>query len=1059
VADEERWRVSAVAFLSRAPLPILAVAGVAIGLTAFVAALQLAKWAAAPRTIDPELAELESAIARSPARPTAGRLAGRFAYRPYRPPPEFQEDDGASPELRIAAANLEMRAIARGEDLGALGVAQLMLGRLDQAIASLEEATHRRPQSAALMIDLSAAYLERGNRRGRAVDYARALAAAERALAMDERLQEAWFNISLALEGFHLGDEASRAWSRYLALDSSQWAHEARERRDARSRAQSRPPAAEILQNLRTSRVADLDAVAASRQEIREWIEEALLPRWAASSLDGDQPAASLALREAEVAAEALIAAGGDSMPLAGVAAIGRQGEPGRRMALARAHARFAQARELLADVHLAEAASAMEEAACDFRRGDSPYALWSAVYQAISDRMAGRNEAAIARLDELTRRAVPDGFTHWRGRVLWTRAVCNESVGRLDLARDEFEEAILLFEKSGETGHHSAMQAMLAEVLGDLGDYVGAWQHEERALRERNNYHGSSRSDMAYLTGAYLALSQKIPETALHFHNALVDLDLRCHDAGRLPEAYIQRANTLTRLRRWKDAEDDLRRAETAIDHLRDRGFGDRLTAEVHATRAHAYDVAPSRSIAEASAALDYFGAAGHLQRVVQLLLCRARAHERLGRADRTEKDLQAAISAFEDQRSRLRGIGDRAMSFEDGRVVFAEMIRLQKAVKHEDDLALQFAERARDWTPRMGGQGRLPLTELLDAPTRVPPDTIVLDYVSLDDRLLVWVIAKEGRRCIERPLGRQELDRRIDDFRAAIQDAAPIETLARSSAPLWTDLFPALDQALSDRTRLILLPDGPLHRLPFAALVQPSGRYLVEDHSIEIAPTLALALRSLPPGRIGSALAVGDGHVPNATVPRLPKADEEAATIASLYATARVLRGREATARQFLDLAPRFDVVHFAGHGVANADHPQYSHLLLAPDGGSGATGDLFARDLDEVSFTRTSVVVLASCATASGPTFGGEGPLNLVRPFLAGGARYVVASLWTVDDERAFSFFTRFHKELVQGIPCPRALRHAQISALRSTDADSPAWWSGFLAFGGGTPADAN
>ena len=149
-----------------------------------------------------------------------------------------------------------------------------------------------------------------------------------------------------------------------------------------------------------------------------------------------------------------------------------------------------------------------------------------------------------------------------------------------------------------------------------------------------------------------------------------------------------------------------------------------------------------------------------------------------------------------------------------------------------------------------------------------------------------------------------------------------------------------------------------------------------------------------------------------------------------------------------------PRYEVLHFAGHSVASVERPWSSRLLLAPDPAvPGDTGSLYARDLMGLRLPKAEVVVLASCATASGRVVPGEGPLNLARPFLAAGARHVVASLWDVNDLTSTGLLRHFHRELRGGASCARALQAAQVEAIQGGPAFSaPAAWAGFLAFGG-------
>jgi tetratricopeptide (TPR) repeat protein len=232
------------------------VKGAAAGLAAAAALLLVVRLARpdllAPafvaRSDRPELQELIAAVANEPTRPVEGRLTGGFKYGP---PPSVTRgagDRNASPDVRIAAAKIEK--LARADDTpqhrGELGLAYLALGDLDKAVEALEDATQQDPGNAQFQSDLAAAYLARARWRDRAEDWARALAAADRAIKADPRRTEAYFNRALALEGLHLTDEALDAWAAYQSLEpATPWSRESATRiqslRDRRQRS-AMPP-------------------------------------------------------------------------------------------------------------------------------------------------------------------------------------------------------------------------------------------------------------------------------------------------------------------------------------------------------------------------------------------------------------------------------------------------------------------------------------------------------------------------------------------------------------------------------------------------------------------------------------------------------------------------------------------------------------------------------------------------------------------------------------------------------------------------------------------------
>jgi tetratricopeptide (TPR) repeat protein len=229
-----------------------------------------------------------------------GRLTGGFAYRPPPVPTRGAGDRNISPELKIAAAQIEQGAKRRESAASdaALGTSYLAVGNINNAVDYLETAVQEHPDDARYQNDLSVAYIARATAAGRADDWPKALAAAERAAARDPHLVEACFNRALALEGMTLASDAADAWTACAQADAgTPWAAEARARaqtiRDRLDAGKNRPR---------------------GRQQDREEIEDRVLVRWAESERAGTFGEADRALAEAERMARALADAGGDTM-------------------------------------------------------------------------------------------------------------------------------------------------------------------------------------------------------------------------------------------------------------------------------------------------------------------------------------------------------------------------------------------------------------------------------------------------------------------------------------------------------------------------------------------------------------------------------------------------------------------------------------------------------------------------------------------------------------------------------------------------------------------------
>jgi hypothetical protein len=352
----------------------------------------------------------------------------------------------------------------------------------------------------------------------------------------------------------------------------------------------------------------------------------------------------------------------------------------------------------------------------------------------------------------------------------------------------------------------------------------------------------------------------------------------------------------------------------------------------------------------------------------------------------------------------------------------------------------------------------------------------------------LHIWLAAPGGevRLLPARRLPRGWLDRQVEAVGRGMRLAyARTDTLPASyadSVDAWKDaLAVALDSlatlvphealaALPDSTELVVVPNGLLAQIPFAALRIPVGTarpYLVTRFAVRHAPSLAaLAAAEAIPPRIarGGASPPPDALVASWAAPDRPleRAAEEAGAVAALLG-ARALPAERATERGIRDAMRGASVVHLAVHARASAD-PRWSRdstgVHLRPDADpatAGSAGDGFlsvGEILEEAARGpfAAELVVLSGCDTGLGQTSRSEGTLGLQRALLAGGARSVLASLWLVDDAAGAALMTAFWRHWLHDPDRPskaQALRRAQLALSRT----APSYhWAAFQLAGG-------
>ncbi len=278
-----------------------------------------------------------------------------------------------------------------------------------------------------------------------------------------------------------------------------------------------------------------------------------------------------------------------------------------------------------------------------------------------------------------------------------------------------------------------------------------------------------------------------------------------------------------------------------------------------------------------------------------------------------------------------------------------------------------------------------------------------------------------------------------------------------------LFDSVFGAIANLL-EGDELIIVPDGPLCLVPYAACVDEASRYLSETFRIRILPSLtSLKLVTDCPedyhSKIG-ALLVGDPcveevkrirgkRVPKKLLPQLPGAEEEVKTIGEILNT-KPLTGRDATKDEVLKRMGSVALVHIAAHGDMEA-----GEIALAPnpDRSSKVPKDedflLTMTDVQAVQL-RAKLVVLSCCHSAQGKVTA-EGVVGIGRAFLGAGARSVLVSLWKIDDEATMEFMKSFYKHLCGGCSASVALNRAMKCLRESGKFGAVKYWAPFVLIG--------
>ena len=345
-------------------------------------------------------------------------------------------------------------------------------------------------------------------------------------------------------------------------------------------------------------------------------------------------------------------------------------------------------------------------------------------------------------------------------------------------------------------------------------------------------------------------------------------------------------------------------------------------------------------------------------------------------------------------------------------------------------DDLLQELSaadERLSTIESRLPSEGRSALSSIQKAVdvaalrAKLPDDTCILEYHVVGPRIASVGVTRDDLARSYVHVDRAVLEPAVNTL---LRSCAMGSADADSAATLSRILLDPLTDVLRASERIIVVPFGPLHSIPFHALPL-EGRSLGETHVLSYVPASSLlSSRSIDgPLRGSGAVIVGDPEFkgrPN--LKSLPGAVIEARDVARRLDTNDCLIGPQATEDALRPLLVGRAVVHLAAHGHLDDVAPSMSSIILA------GRDELTVSDLIGLRID-AGLAVLSACDTGRGvATLGGD-VVGLGRGLLAAGIERSIVSLWPVDDIVACVTMSLFYGHLERVIAPARALALAQ------------------------------
>lgn len=326
--------------------------------------------------------------------------------------------------------------------------------------------------------------------------------------------------------------------------------------------------------------------------------------------------------------------------------------------------------------------------------------------------------------------------------------------------------------------------------------------------------------------------------------------------------------------------------------------------------------------------------------------------------------------------------------------------------------------------------------------------PSEALVQYVTAEEHgwLLVVTRRASGEAAVNAfriDASQTTLARRAQELRDAIARRDP--GFRRHARALYDLLLAPAAARLAGKTRVRVVPDGPLWELPFHVLTSPAGRYWIEDVTLSWAPSLTALrdLRARPASTSPRLLAMGDPI--REGVERVVETGRQVQLIAAAYGRQQTaaFTGADATESRFRGEAENAGILHLATHGVLDPSSPMYSRLALSD-------GYLEAWELMRLKLN-ARLAVLSACETARGQAARGEGIIGLNWALFVAGVPSTVVSQWKVEAASSTALLVSFYRHMKRRPSLAAALRAAALETKADPRYEHPFYWAPYILVG--------
>jgi CHAT domain-containing protein/Tfp pilus assembly protein PilF len=654
-------------------------------------------------------------------------------------------------------------------------------------------------------------------------------------------------------------------------------------------------------------------------------------------------------------------------------------------------------------------------------------------------------------------------------------------NLGQYAKSLEFLQKSLVISQQIGDKAREGGNIANIGEIYRNLGQYTQALQYYQQALAIHQQIGDKAREGTTRNNIGETYRELEDYEKALAYLKLALVLRKQIGDK----EGEGQTLNNIGELHR------NLEKYDLALDYFQQSLVINQQIGDKAGEAGNINNIGEVyRNLGQNAKALEYFPKALAIARKIGDKVGEGKTLNNIGliyiqesQYPQAEKTLFAAVEIWESLRPGLTDT-QKISLFESQTITYRSLQQCLIA-QNKINSALEVADRARAraFVELLASkQLEKPNTEINVKPLNLQQikniakqeNATLVQYSTLEDKLLfIWVIKPTGEIKFEQVNLDKLLDSTLQNLvinsrRVIGARGRGVEARSENNQnpgkqkPQFKKLYEILIKPIAKylptnpQDRVIFIPQASLFLVPFPALQDEQGKYLIDKHTILTAPAIQVLdlTRKHKPNlsqSVKDILVVGNPTMPklpiaNEQLAPLPGAEKEAINIAKLLQTQAII-GKQATETAMVQKMNKVKIAHFATHGLLD-DFKGLGvpgAIALAPSGkddGLLTSGEILDMKLN------ADLVVLSACNTGGG-NITGDGVIGLSRSLITAGVKSVIVSLWSVPDNSTAFLMSEFYRHLQHNSDKAAALRQAMLATRQKYN--NPVDWAAFTLIG--------